>query len=275
MNQKTQELKNNERTSPELFQHKGRVYTEFEDDLFKGYRQHKLPELKSASLVYKGKKIGLDVWAQVLGFMRKTHVVHKGEEAQLNLMFNMDTQEWGIWVFPQFMMGMHTEADTEDPEFDKQRDLWGPEWIVGGTVHHHCSSKAFASGTDNQDEIDKDGIHITLGKMGDKVLDVDVRLTYAGTKYEADLSEFIDIGSLREMYENSGVTEETTVALLEMYLLAIDAEFPEEWLENLKKKDTTPVNNHTINRSSGQKNFQRTSFSETKKYQYPMIGSGV
>ena len=221
-----------------MFLYRGKVVKRFEDELWEGYNPVPFPKLDSASLKFRGKKMPIKIWGSVVAFMVDSFNVH-GEEAQLNLMFNVKTQEWKPWVFPQFMMGMHTEADTEDPEFDKQRDEFGPDWVVGGTVHHHCALAAFASGTDNKDELDKDGVHITLGKMGNETCDSDVRVLYNGIKYEGTLSEFVDCEALFEFYHNSGINEDVAEDLVNQYLCSIYGTYPDEWMGSLKKKATT------------------------------------
>lgn len=236
MQKNTQESPDSSFKKQEYFIYQGSLVTPFEDTLFRGYKKINLPELKSIELTYKGQLIPMEIWRQVTGFLRSSQIIHK-EEAQLNLMFNMSTQEWGVWVFPQFMMGMHTEADLEDPEFVRQRNEWGPDWVVGGTVHHHCGMSAFASGTDNQDELNKDGIHITLGFMEKPTLNADVRVLYNQVKHKVKITDVVDTGGLFNDMIQNGLSDTMAQEICEKYILSMDGDFPEEWMKNLKKKN--------------------------------------
>jgi len=217
-----------------MWLHNGKVFEEFHDGLVSGYRPVELPTLKEKGIHWNGGKISLSLWESIMGFMIKSYDTHK-EETLLWLMYNLDTGMWDAWAPPQHMNGMSVSADHSSPEFLEQRKKWGAGWVVGGTVHHHCEMKAFASGTDDSDEVDKDGVHITLGYMDKVTLDCDVRFLYGGVKHKVNLLEFVD----SEVVFMMDIPIDDTVhdSLVETYLLSIaDGDFPEQWMENVKKK---------------------------------------
>ena len=64
------------------------------------------------------------------------------------------------------------------------------DWLYFGTVHHHCSASAFQSSTDEQNEWNQDGLHLTVGRMDADQHDVHARLYLDGNCFEPDLSLF-------------------------------------------------------------------------------------
>ena len=188
----------------------------------------------------------MKLWATCLGFLRDSFETH-GEETLLWLMYNYNTGIWDAWAPPQIMRGMTVSADIEDEDFHHQRSQWGNGWVVGGTMHHHCTTAAFASGTDNADEINKDGIHFTFGKMKEPTLDSDARLLYRGEKYKATVGSFVNTEKFELELSALGLTSSSIDPLVETMLCSCcDYDYPNKWLENLKKRviiveDMTPV----------------------------------
>jgi hypothetical protein len=80
-----------------------------------------------------------------------------------------------------------------------------------GTVHHHCSSSAFQSGTDHSDELSREGLHFTIGNL-DKPFDLDIhaRITIGKTHGNAIASDLIEADPvLQKSFESLQATYQT------------------------------------------------------------------
>lgn len=69
----------------------------------------------------------------------------------------------------------------------------GDGWAEAGSVHHHCSSGAFQSGTDHSDEMKASGLHITIGKIGSDEYEIDARFREGESFTEPQLSSFFEV----------------------------------------------------------------------------------
>lgn len=162
-------------------------------------------EIKSSSgtLSYCGPRIKPELWQAVLSYLKWTYDTTKSE-AQLRLYLNLKLGIWQAWPQPQEAgRGMTSQelklTDAELAEDSRKRFAsWGVEpsgdWLLFGTVHHHCSMSAFQSGTDEANEKGQDGLHLTVGSMADKHHDLHARFYRGGLCFEPELQEFWDIG---------------------------------------------------------------------------------
>ena len=55
-----------------------------------------------------------------------------------------------------------------------------------GTVHHHCSTSAFQSGTDEADETNREGFHFTIGNLDKEDIDIHFRWCLDNQCHELD-----------------------------------------------------------------------------------------
>lgn len=224
----------------ELYLHDKAVYEPFEDKFFKGYRKaREVENLKTVTLTWKGPSISQAQWKLIKAFMRQSYGKHK-EETLMYFMFNHTGDgEWDLWVPPQFMNGMSVSADHECDEFKEQRARWDKNWVIGGTIHHHCETSAFASSTDDTDETDKDGFHLTMGHVDRDEVDLDARMLYDGNKYDIKASYIVESGVDVQALRNMGVSDALIAKVEDEALAKTDVsgvEVPEEWMKNLKKK---------------------------------------
>lgn len=156
-------------------------------------------EIKTAKgqLEYHGPKFTPEMWHQVLSFFRWTNQ-EMHSESQVRLYVNHKLGRWGAWAFPQEAhtgMSAREVSSKETPEKARERfAYWQSEpsddWLYFGTVHHHCSASAFQSGTDEQNEWNQDGLHITVGRMNAEQHDIHARFYLDGNCYEPDLGQF-------------------------------------------------------------------------------------
>ena len=188
-------------------------------------------------LEYTGPKLDPELWHQILSFFRWTFKEHQSE-CQVRLYVNVKLRKWQAWAFPQAAKtGMTArELPTQESE-EKARErfkVWESEpsddWLYFGTVHHHCSASAFQSSTDEQNEWNQDGLHITVGKMDQERHDLHARFYLAGNGYEPDLGSFWAIEP--ELAERIPKGLHHHLAAYQMGERQT-VDFPDVWRENL------------------------------------------
>lgn len=217
---------------------KGKLYELAHNALFNFWQE--LPDITvsnhdSLGFSWNGGLIPFPIWEQVVAFMRWTQVEFKGE-GHCTLFYNLTTKEWKAWPFPQRPNGMTVALLDQDPQYAIDRKQFGGDWVMAGSVHHHCSASAFQSGTDSADERDKEGIHITVGKVLDDEVDLHARKVMDGTMSECTLDEFIDepayVGRLPKWMRKSLAAKD---AWKKTYGNIDNKDFPEEWKANVRK----------------------------------------
>jgi hypothetical protein len=196
-------------------------------------------EVKTARgrLEYAGPKFTPQMWHQVLSFFRWTHKEMKSE-SQVRLYVNHQLGRWGAWAFPQAArtgMSARELPSQETPDQARERFAsWHSEpsddWLYFGTVHHHCSASAFQSSTDERNEWNQDGLHITVGRMDADQHDVHARLYLGGNCFEPDLSLFWPVDPDLAGRVPPGMLNE--VARFQMGA-KVTVDFPDAWRANI------------------------------------------
>jgi hypothetical protein len=159
-------------------------------------------------------------------------------ESQVRLYVNTKLGRWGAWAFPQearTAMSAREIAVQETPEQAHERFAsWNSEpsddWVYFCTAHHHCSASAFQSGTDEEDEKNQDGLHLTVGRIGDDRHDLHARFYLDGNCFDPDLSRFWPIDP--ELAERVPPSVHDTLARFQMCEKVI-LDFPEAWRRNV------------------------------------------
>lgn len=190
-------------------------------------------------LIWKGAKLPLQLYFQILAFFHEAYEIHKAEQL-IYLYYDVETPggRWMLWAPPQFCVGMTVKSNHEAPEYKTQRELIPERYVQMGTFHHHCTGSAFASGTDKDDEADRDGLHVTIGGLGQKTqtakpLTIDARVTFRGETRKTDILRWIELPEwLSEL--PPAMAQQVITGLL-TYPLPMNHEFPKEWLDNVKK----------------------------------------
>jgi len=199
--------------------------------------QHKVTET-SADLDWSGAKITPETWQEILAFFQWTQREHKSE-AMVDLFYH-PANGWKAWAFSQ-KGGTGMTINAANLETDKvQRIAIGDGFMHFGTVHHHCDSSAFQSGTDTHDERNLSGLHITVGDLNKEKFSLHARIYMKENKFEPDMSAFWDIGEdassraieLSELGFN--ITEIVDrIARSQMCVpVKVDHPFNEEWKKN-------------------------------------------
>lgn len=196
-------------------------------------------EIKSGKgrLEYTGPKFSPQMWHQVLSFFRWTHK-EMDSESQVRLYVNPQLGRWGAWAFPQeARTGMNAREITvqETPAQAVERFAsWEAEpsgdWLYFCTVHHHCSASAFQSGTDEENERNQDGLHITMGRMDADRHDLHARFYLSENCFEPDLSLFWPVESELARQVPPAVLDH--VARFQMCAKVV-VDFPDAWRKNV------------------------------------------
>jgi hypothetical protein len=206
--------------------------------LFNCKFSHKIKET-SAVFDYTGPKFTRQMWHEILAFFKYSYARSQGE-SQVRL-FVHPQQGWKAWAFPQeISFGLSTTELPNNPETKEQRAQFNDDWILYGTVHHHCAAGAFQSGTDTMNEKDQEGIHITVGNIDNPHHSIDVRFYYRGCKFKPDLTEFWDVGDesrdkARELGEYFGMTVslDKQAEIQMCNTCPKETTFPDQWAANL------------------------------------------
>jgi hypothetical protein len=209
--------------------------------LFECRMTHKISET-SAVFKYGGPKFTDEMWNEILAFFKWSYAKTHGE-SQVRL-FVHPTLGWKAWAFPQeASSGLATHELPDNPETKTQRAQFGDGWILYGTVHHHCSAGAFQSGTDEQNERDQEGLHITVGDIDKDVHTLDCRFYFNGCKFQPDMKDFWDVGmeakdKADELADYFGIEIDfNKLAEAQMrHTCDKDTKFPDLWMANLIEK---------------------------------------
>jgi hypothetical protein len=196
-------------------------------------------EVKTAKgrLNYSGPKFGPEMWHQVLSFFRWTQT-EMHSESQVRLYVNEKLGCWGAWAFPQeARTGMSARElpiqETREKALERFA-FWNSEpsddWLYFGTVHHHCAVSAFQSSTDERNEWNQDGLHLTVGKLDSDRHDLHARFYLAGNCFEPDLSLFWPIEP--ELAAKLPPELHDEVARFQM-CEKITVDFPSAWRANI------------------------------------------
>lgn len=109
----------------------------------------------------------LKAWLFFRKVFRRRHA-----ESELNLYYHKDKKEYLLVCRPQGVSfgsvnyGLsREELIHDDASREELLRLSAQGYRKVGTIHSHCSFEAFHSGTDEHDESEKDGIHITIGHV--------------------------------------------------------------------------------------------------------------
>lgn len=172
-----------------------------------------LKELETQIYDIKLPKLPVSFINQVYSFFYDVYQKHKSEVATL-LWYNFDSKEWFLEVPEQEVTG--SSADYErDKGFSDSLSYKG--FYCVGSIHSHANMEAFHSSTDDHDEFNFDGLHITIGKLS-KNPQFSQRFIAKGIIKQLPLHSILQTG---EYIGDGDIDYE---------------EYPEVWLTKVKKK---------------------------------------
>lgn len=200
-----------------------------------------IPEIKVIKQepwpTWKGGLITFELWAQIISFLRWTQKEFAAESL-VTLFYHKETKQWRAWAFPQEPHGMTIKHLPEHALYAQDRAQFGRGWVQLGSIHHHCTAVAFQSGTDTADEINRDGIHITIGKLEDKELDLHARQVFSQQQSVCGLHHWIAMPDW--------MIHVPPVMQYELYIKMLKTidntpQFPAEWKKRIIEKEVVAV----------------------------------
>ena len=202
-------------------------------------------------------KLPYDTWQQVVSFMK--HIA-KSQDTEAIVSLTIVDGEWKVICWNQEPSGpLHVKFQEGSEEnqallTEKEKDAL---LKVHCTVHSHNKSNAFQSSDDADDELGKEGWHITVGNCDKEVISTHCRLNCKR------LAEFDEKGKktaggwqvfaacpVATVVESPQVPKKYRKFMKDnRVLLTINASvaYPEEWNERAKKKVPTYPQTHRGN----------------------------
>lgn len=189
-------------------------------------------------------KIKTRQFAQILSLFREVYKKYRAE-ANVILHYNIKRKRFRIDIPPQGVTGASVSYEN------------GLETYKGyvriGTIHSHAGMSAFHSGVDQHDEEGWDGIHITLGRMGDKYFDISCSIMSNKERFMVNPEDYIEGLTLEEYqpvsqfqsYRYIGGVREPLIPEKKLGWV-INAEekdftFPKKWIEKIGQYKPKPV----------------------------------
>lgn len=144
---------------------------------------------------------------EVIAFFRKVWRQYKAE-AIVFLYFAPTLDKWRFVAVPQTVSPAHLDWETPGAS--------PAGWVLAGSFHSHGANMgAFHSPTDKNDELQWEGIHVTIGKVMDSVASYSATIVIGDERFEVSIEDLVEP--------------------------AEDAEFPEAWMAQVKKFEPPKV----------------------------------
>jgi len=182
-------------------------------------------------------------FAQIISFYREVAKQFSGE-AMTILHYNPKRKRFRIEIPDQEVSG--GGVGWESLESYKG-------YVRIGSIHSHNHMSAFHSGTDDNDEFNWDGIHITIGKVGNPNVDISASLVFNGTRFMIDPCDYVEdlemveseasyVGPKTYKWEGNKLVPANDAAKKTVTLgyrikneRAKERKFPSTWLKNVSK----------------------------------------
>ena len=186
-------------------------------------------------------KIPAVKFAKVVELFKDVHRRYSSECTAM-IHYNNKKKRYRMEVPPQVVTGASV---------DYKSDVSYPNYDTIGTLHSHSFMGAFHSSTDKNDEEDRDGLHITIGKVGNEFPEISVEIVANGSRFKADPVDYIDGIELVTWEEDrpwttidqlSNIENIPTKILKGGYKINVDPKkrmFDRKWLDQIQKKTYT------------------------------------
>ena len=132
-----------------------------------------------------------ELFEKIKHFFQEVYKKHKSEVAIL-LWYNFEIEDWKIEVPKQTVSGSSVNYNRDKEISDT---LTNDGYVCVGSIHSHCEMGAFHSGTDDSDEYQFDGLHITIGKVISKP-EYACRFIIKNTAYTLKFEECVETKEL-------------------------------------------------------------------------------
>lgn len=124
-----------------------------------------------------------DHFSKVVKFFNWAYKKYNGESVVL-IYYNVDTNDFDIFPTDQ-------EVSSASANYTKD-GLSHKGYLLVGTIHSHANFGAGHSGVDNDDELNFDGVHITVGNVDDTYQTISCSIVINGQRFMYDPEEYID-----------------------------------------------------------------------------------
>lgn len=212
---------------------KDKVFQVIEAGPWQGKVEIESKEIAKVLHRWGGHRIPLSMFVMAQSFCEWSYAETKSE-AMVHFFYHQDNG-WKFVVLPQRgHTGMSVKLIEDHPNrIPTYQNHLGEGWEPMGTLHHHCGSSAFQSMTDQEDEKTKEGLHITLGHIGQKEYSIDLRASFRHVITDVVLTDWFEVPEEVAAILPSKFHKE----FLETVLMTPPKEqvFPEWWKENLIK----------------------------------------
>ena len=251
-----------------------KLYKKLDFPLFTTYQELSAVEHKDLVPVFKGKHIPRQMWKKILSFMKQSYDKFNSETLVFLFYDESKDQPWSWWVPPQETLGMTVKSLPDDPKYAEQRAHF-PDTMFG-TVHHHCSTSAFQSGTDEADEVNREGIHFTVGNLNTDEFDLHCRITIGAC--HSDIPAGTYIAQAADPFKKTAKVPDNIRSQVMRHLHNLDvAVLSDSYLEDefltmdnvSKRVYTAPVNRYT-QPGLGWKNYD-DHYDTSKKNDTPIL----
>lgn len=178
--------------------------------LYEGFFSLKEPsfmgEVEDTVYILERFKIPENLFLSIEGFFEEVYKKHQSEVAVV-LYFCKEKEKWGYCVPQQTVSGASVKYDLSkgldfihEDSLETRTDAIPEGYAQVGSIHSHASMSAFHSGTDNSDEFNFDGIHITIGGFNKPQHEYACRMIISGNEYKKNLSEVVDFPTKSGIY---------------------------------------------------------------------------
>ncbi len=197
------------------------------------------PQVPSAEVLLPS--IPALVTGEVIAFFREVYRGH-GSEAAVLLHFS-EKLGWVCSVPEQHASAAHVS-------YDARERLEGYQCM--GTIHSHGSLEAYHSSTDQHDEAEFDGIHITVGRLSHwrSSFTLDVEAVVNGNRFKQDPLGLLEGVNVQD--EKHGGMYHVTCVELEGFIV------PKEWMDRVRARHIHPpsiIHHEDKKRSMDMPNF--------------------
>jgi hypothetical protein len=129
-------------------------------------------------------KIGRQQFLQVEAFFRKVYTQFHGEAIVFLYFTPSNGGKWQFTAIEQKVNQAHLDWVSPGP---------APRgWYLAGSFHSHHTMSAFHSGTDDNDELGWDGVHVTVGKILSPHPEYAASVVIGGQRFKVSIDDFME-----------------------------------------------------------------------------------
>jgi PRTRC genetic system protein A len=129
----------------------------------------------------------------IVGFFDRVYEMHRSEAVVL-LLWDLAEQRYRIWVPQQeatVWRGWTGSRSPVDVRYHVPASL-PPRCLLMGDIHSHGNMAAFASATDEADEVHRDGVHGVVGRINNEPPDFHLELAIDGQRFELEFEQLFE-----------------------------------------------------------------------------------